>query len=129
MDRLTAAMITFGILLVIVFLVDYIFIKRKYLKRITGKKKSKKKNNELTEITYLVSKFKLDKNNLPLHKLLITTSIINAFIIALVAVVVLLIDINIILQLVIGFVLLMGLIYSLYELLGRYLVKKGNDNR
>ena len=30
--------------------------------------------------------------------------------------------------LILGFVLLMGLIYSIYELLGRYLVKVGNKN-
>ena len=127
MERLKAALILFAILFFIVFLVDYLFIKRKYYKKITGKNKSKKKNkdNELMELSYLVAKFNLDKSKLVLHSLLITISLINAFIISLVAIVVIIININIILQLLIGFVLLLALIYSIYELLGRYLVKKG----
>jgi len=130
MEKLEAILILFLILMLVIFLVDYIFIKRKYLKRINGKskKKKKEKNNELTEIAYLVGKFKLNKNELPLSKLLIGISLINAFIISLVAVVILLLDIHIVLQLILGFVLLMGLIYSIYELLGRYLVKVGNKN-
>jgi len=65
---------------------------------------------------------------LPLNKLLLGISLINAFIISLVAVVILMLDIHIILQLAIGFILLMALIYSIYELLGRYLVKVGIKN-
>lgn len=127
MERLKAALILFFILLLVVFFVDYLFIKRKYYKNITGKKKGKKKtkDNELIELSYLVAKFNLDKTKLPLSKLLLVISLFNAFIISLVAVVVIIIDINIILQLIIGFILLMALIYSMYELLGRYLVGKG----
>ena len=126
MSRLEAALIIFGLLFIIIFIVDYFFIKRKYLKRLYDKRKKKrKKNNELMEISYLVSKFNLDKDKLNLKKLLILVSMINAFIISFVSVVVMLIRINIILQLFIGFVLLMALIYALYEILGRHLVKKG----
>ena len=125
MNRLQAALILFAILFVFLFIGDYFFIKRRYLKRIKGKGKKRKKNNELTEVTYLTSKFNLDKNKLNLNKLLIVISIINAFIISLVSVVVMLIRINVILQLIIGFVLLISLIYALYELLGRFLVMKG----
>ena len=126
MTKLQAAIYLFLILLVIIFLVDFWFIKRKYLKKINSKKKSKKKvkNNELTEIVYLSSKFKLDKNIHNKSSLLMLISFINAFIISLVAVVVLMLDIFVIFQLIIGFVLLVALIYSIYELLGRYLVKK-----
>ena len=42
MERLTAALIVFLMLLLIVFVVDYLFIKRSYFKRITGNKKIKK---------------------------------------------------------------------------------------
>lgn len=127
MNRIQAALILFAILFVFLFIGDYFFIKRRYLKRIKGKGNKRKKNNELTEVTYLTSKFNLDKNKLNLNKLLIVISIINAFIISLVSVVVMLIRINVILQLIIGFVLLIGLIYALYELLGRFLVMKGYD--
>ena len=128
MDKLTAALILFLILLGVIFLVDYIFIKRNYLRRLNGKKKRKKKDSEITEIVYLIGKFKLDKSKLPMNKLLLGISFINAFIISLVAVLVILININILLQLIIGFILLIALIYSIYELLGRYLVKVGIKN-
>ena len=129
MEKLSAALILFAIMLVLIFLLDYFVIKRKYLKKLTGKNKSKKKNNELTELSYLVLKFKLNKDKLPLNILLVVISFINAFIISLVAIVVMLININIIIQLIIGFVLLIALIYSIYELLGRYLLKKGYDQK
>lgn len=126
MNKLYAALILFLVLFILVFLVDYFFVKRKYLKKLNGKKKVKKnKNNELTEIAYLIGKFKLNKDDLNLNKLLIVISLINALIISLVAVLVLLINIHIIVQLLIGFILLIALIYSIYELLGRYLVKGG----
>ena len=124
MSKELAALIFFGILFVIIFFFDYFFVKRRYLKRLNGKKK-KKKNNELTEIVYLVNKFNLDKNSLNKNKLCIVFSLINAFIISLVAVVVLLIDTYIVLQLLIGFILLIALIYAMYELLGRYLERRG----
>jgi len=126
MDKLEAILLLFGILFIGVFLVDYLFIKRKYLNRLNGKKKSKKKDKktELTEIAYLVGKFKLDKKELNLNKLLVIISLLNALIISLVAVVVLLIKVHIVIQLLIGFILLIALIYSIYELLGRYLVKE-----
>ena len=127
MNRLVEALIIFLILFLIIFVVDYFFIKRRYLKRLSGKKKSKKNTNDIIEITYLITKFKLKKEELPLTYLLIIISLINAFIMSLVSVVILLIKINIILQLLIGFILLIALIYSLYELLGRYLIKKGKD--
>lgn len=125
MSRLEGAFILFSILFLIVFLIDYLLIKRKYLKKGNENKKKKNKNNELTEISYLIVKFKLDKNKLPIERLLVSISFINAFIIALVAVAVIFINIHIILQLLLGFILLMSLIYSIYEILGRYLVKKG----
>ena len=127
MDKLEAMLILFGFLFIVIFLVDYLFVKRRYLKRLNNKNKNKKKK-EITEIAYLVGKFKLDKRDLPINKLLIIISIINAFIISLVAVVVLLINSYIIIQFVVGFILLIGLIYSIYELLGRYLMKVGNKN-
>lgn len=123
MNKLQASLYLFLILLIIIFLIDYVFIKRKHLKETTGKKKNKK-DSELIEILYLSGKFNLEKNKLNTNGLLIGISFINAFIISLVAVVVLMLNIYILFQLLIGFILLIALIYSIYELLGRYLVKK-----
>lgn len=127
MSRLEAAAIIFGILFLIIFLLDYLFIKRSYLRKIS-KGKKKKKTNELTEIAYLVGRFKLDKQKLNLSRLLVIISLINSFIISLVAVVVLIINVHVVFQLLIGFVLLMTLIFAMYEILGQYLVKKENEN-
>jgi len=125
MSKLEASLILYIILFIIIFLIDYLFIKRKYLKILNGKSKKKKRVKELTEIVYLIGKFKLEKDKLPINKILIISSLINAFIISLVSVIVMLININVTLQLIIGFILLISLIYSLYEILGMYLVKKG----
>ena len=125
MSRIEAGIYAFLILFIIIFTVDYLFIKRRYLKRLNGKKKRKKKDNELMELSYLIVKFKLDKSKLPLNKLLVIISLINAFIISIVSVTVLLLDTYTIVRLLVGFVLLMGLIYSLYEILGRILERRG----
>ena len=115
-------LITFCLLFIIIFIIDYFFIKRKYVKKT---KRKKKKKNELMEITYLVNKFKLDKDKLPMNKLVIFISLINALIISLVASIIFLLKINIIWQLLIGFILLLALIYAMYELLGKVLERRG----
>ena len=124
MNKVYAALILFLILFIIIFLVDFLIIKGNYEKK-SEKKKKKGKNYEVTEIEYLINKFNLDKKKLPIKKIIFLSSCINAFIISLVGVVVILIDVHPIVQLLIGFILLISLIYSLYELLGRYLIKKG----
>ena len=124
MKRFEISLIVFLILLIIIYLIDYLFIKRKYLKILEGKKK-RKKTKELMEITYLVNKFKLNKDLLPMNSLTKEICFINAFIISFVIAILMLLNINIFFQLIIGFVLLLALIYSLYELLGRHLVRKG----
>lgn len=121
MNKLEAALILFCTLFVVVLLCDYYLVNKRYLKKV----KKKKKYNELTEVFYLKTKFKLDERKLNTNKIMVIISCINAFIISLVSVVVILIRINIILQLLIGFVLLIALIYSIYEIFGRLLVKKG----
>ena len=125
MNRIEAALILFGILFVLIFTFDYLFIKRSYLKRVMGKKKSRKKKNEITEIVYLVNKFKLDKEKLPLNKLLLVISLSNALIISFVSVVVIMLNTYLIIELVVGFVLLLRLIYAIYEIIGRYLERRG----
>ena len=84
--------------------------------------KNKKKNKkDLMELTYLINKFKLNKDKLPLNKLLIIISAINAFIISVVYVVLVFFDTYLIVKFIVGFFLLIALIYAMYELLGRYL--------
>lgn len=117
MEKLEAGLIIFLFLFIIIFIVDYFFIKKRYLKNL----KKKKNKKELMEINYLVNKFKLDKNKLALNKLLPIISAINAFIIAIVYVTILVFDTYLIVKFIIGFFLLIAIIYAMYELLGRYL--------
>ncbi len=109
---------------VIVFLVNYfIILKRGNIKN-KGKKKAKK-IEELSGFSYLIPKFKLDvkKMNLPFVSLLI--SLVNAFIISVVFVIIFLVPWSTGFRMLLGFALLFGLIYAMYEILGRFLVKKG----
>ena len=89
------------------------------------KKKKIELNKEFGEINYLTAKFKLDKNKLNYKSCILWISLINAFIIAFVSTVISAIPAKIIWQLLVGFVLIFALIYSLYEIYGRILVKKG----
>ena len=109
----------FLFLLLIVFFTDYFFIMRKKLK---GKKKKKE---DIMEINYLVMKFKLDKSKILYKPVAMWCALINAFIISFVSTVISNIKLHMAWQLLIGFVLLFGLIYSTYEIYGRHLVRKG----
>ena len=108
----------FILIFIFIFLIDYIINRSHYSKR---KKNKKSKNKDIMEISYLVEKFNLDKKKLPINKLLL----LNALIISITSLTVILCNTFLILQLVIGFVLLLGLIYAIYEITGRILVKRG----
>ena len=117
-------LITFIILLIVFFLYNV----RKaalMIKENKGKSKRKKKSQMTIEIKYLVNRFNLDKLKLIKIPFLLLISFIDSIIITTVFLVVVIIDVPIFIQLLIGFILLMGLIYSIYELLGRYLVRRG----
>ena len=90
-------------------------------------KKTNKKNDvkEFSEVIYLVGKFKLDKKKIDYKSVILWTALINSFIIAFVSTVISAIPAHVVWQLLVGFVLIFGLIYALYEIYGRILVKKG----
>ncbi len=81
------------------------------------------------ELSYLIMKFKLDKNKLPINKLLVVISLINSFIISFVYVILVVFKTKLIFKFLIGFIILMGLIYTLYEFLGRYLERKQKNGK
>ncbi len=103
------------ILFLIIYIVNYVF---DYLKI----KKNKTDNIMIT--SYIIKKFKVDKNKINFRKELKWMTLINSFIITSVGTFVAWLDTYIIVQLGLGFVLLFMLIYSLYEIYGRHLVKK-----
>ena len=115
------------ILFVLIFLVNYLLVFKKGYDNIK-KQKKKKKNKKIEDfmgLSYLISKFSLDVNKLNLNYVFLMVSLIDAFIISIVFFVIASIPWDIGFSMLLGFVLLFGLIYSLYELLGRSLVKKG----
>ena len=69
-------------------------------------------------------KFKLNKKNLNMDRMIIMISLINAFIISVVSSIVMLMPFAIMWQLIVAFALLFGLIYALYEIYGRHLKKE-----
>ena len=85
----------------------------------------KKKSKSIGEIQYLVMKFNLNSAKFRYKKICFIISLLNAFIITSVVVVVSLLNVPIALQLLVGFILLFVLIYVIYEIFGRILIKKG----
>ena len=120
MEKILYNALFFMALMFIVFFVDYFFIMRRRLKE-----KSKKKKEQMMEIVYLTGKFNLDKNKIHYKPVLLWCALINAFIISFVSTVICNIKLHMAWQLLIGFVLLFALIYALYEIYGRTLVRKG----
>ena len=112
---------------IVVFLINFLCIFKRVYENIK-KQKSKKKNKKLEEfvgLSYLIPKFKLDINKMDLNYVFFMVSLIDAFIISFVFVVITIIPWDMGFSMLLGFVLLFGLIYALYEILGRVLVKKG----
>ncbi len=108
---------------ILVYIVYYYFIlKRKYK---AFKKGKNKKIYEQMEVSYLVSRFKIDRKKINLNLLRII-GIINAFIISFTGTFLYYIPVERIMwKFLIGFVIIFLLIYALYEILGKVLVKKG----
>ena len=126
----TKYLLSFLVIFVLVYIGDLIFVIRPAILQITGKKKSKKKKKEkqLMEVEYLCNKFKLNRNKLNYKEFMFTFPLINSFIITLVTLILELIRIPFIFRLLIGFVLLLGLIYAIYEIYGNRLKKKEKEN-
>ena len=119
MNKIVINILFFFILMIIIFILDYVFVMKRKLK-------SKKRNKEdIMEISYLIYKFKLDKKKINYNSMCLWCSLINGFIISLVVTVISNIDLKLMWQLLIGFALLFGLIYSIYEIYGRHLARKG----
>ncbi len=111
----------FLIFFVVIFIIIYLF----YILVLNKYRLKKKKYDKMGELNYLVYKFNLDIRKINRKKLLNEIGFVNAFIISFTGAIVCLIPLNYILQMLIGFGILLVLIYVSYELLGRKLVKKG----
>jgi len=112
----------FMTLMLIIFFVDYKFILMRKIKS------RKVKNEDIMEFNYLIHKFKLNPKKINYKPTALWCALFNGFIISAVVTVMYLIKLKFIWQLMIAFVMLVGLIYSIYEIYGRILVKKGKGN-
>lgn len=118
MDKLILGLIV----LVICFVIRFVLFVWKNRKK---KKKTKTKQNKtILEINYLITRFKLEEKDLKKKSNYAMISLLDALIIAITFTVVILITNILILQLLIGLVVAMGLIFATFELYGKYLVKK-----
>ena len=83
-----------------------------------------KKKKSIGEMKYLINKFNLDEKRLKKRKMILWVCIIDAFIISFVGTFIFMLPIDYVWKFLIGFVLLFALIYALFEIYGRHLVKK-----
>ena len=105
----------FAIMFLLIFIITYGMNLNNYKKR---------KYTSIGELNYLLKKFNLDRKKLPVRKMLLNFSLLDAFIMAFTASFITSLPVNTVFQMLIGFVLLLALIYALYEIYGRHLVKK-----
>lgn len=84
----------------------------------------KEKYARISELVLLTRKFNLDKKKMNYKSLLNGIAIINAFIMGFTVAIVDLIPLNYVFKLLIAFVIIITLMFSLYFLYGKYLNKK-----
>ena len=111
----------FFIFVFIISLIIFMIIKWRLLK--------KKLGFNFIGVSYLISKFNLNKAKVNLKKMINQLAIINSFIIAFVSTLICMLPMKLFWQLGLGFVLLLILIYALYEIYGRRLYKKWGNKR
>ena len=130
------------IFFIVVFLIVYIFCyyiagrikvpkeKNKDKTSTKGKNDKKEKPFKYTnEGKLMIIRYNLDEKKVDYQELLRWTSFCNAFVISLTSTIICSIPLKMYYQLAIGFVILFGLIYSIFEIVGRHLNKKwGKEN-
>ena len=108
--------IIFYVITFIISFILFMIIKRKLIKNKMG--------YQFIGVEYLVNKFNLNKAKIDIGKFITKLSLINSAIIAFVSIIIYLVPLKLFFQLGIGFILLIILIYAIYEIYGRYLNKK-----
>jgi len=116
-----SSVIAFVVIFIILFLLNVAKIDK--IKK--GKKKRNNKDVFLIEVQYLFYKYKINKERLYTRGYAALFAFINAFIISVTFWAIELIPWHLAFKMLIGFVLLMGFIYSIYGILGSILVKRG----
>ena len=120
MDRVLQEIILFLFTYIFVFLAYLLFIVRRAKRKPKGKKKPK----EPLEVTYLVNRYGLDLKKVDYNRLLIVISLVSSFDIALIVSIILSIKIFV-LEIIVGFISMMGIILLSYHLVYLVYKKKG----
>lgn len=107
----------------IYFVVSYLILFLIYVFVINKRRTVYKDGKKYLEINYIVNKFNLDMRKIKYNNLKWTLTFINPLIMSITFIVVINVK-NTILSLVIGFLVMMALIYSIYEIIGRIYKKK-----
>jgi len=113
----------FVILFVVTFLVVYLL----YLLTVILNKKKLNKFKNSNQVLYFIKKYKIkiDDSNVKLLANLVALS--NAFIISIAITIVELVS-NFILKILVAFLIIMPLIFILYHIVGKIMLKRGNKN-
>lgn len=107
----------------IYFVVAYLILFLIYVFVINKRRAVYKDGKKYLEVNYIVNKFNLDMRKIKYNNLKWTLTFINPLIMSITFIVVINVK-NTILSLVIGFLVMMALIYSIYEIIGRIYKKK-----
>ena len=120
MDIVVKSLISFGICFVVILLI-YLII------NITVRKEYKEGKQQV-EINYLINKFKLDMRVTKYKTIKLIVAFLNSFIIAFTFTIIINLKFKYAYKLMIAFVIMFIMIYSLYEITGRILKRKELKN-
>ena len=118
MDKMFSFLLDFIIVFTVVYLLYVLFFNKK-----RRNYKTLKKNDE---VKLFIDRYNLDMKKIEYKKVLQVVTIINTFILSFTTVLIVRIK-GFMISLLIGFVVIMILIYSLYEITGNYFKRKEDD--
>lgn len=110
--------------MILFFVFSFIIVFLLHILIINRGRKTYKEGKKITEIHYLVYKYKLDMRKIKYNSLKWATTIANSLIVAFAATVVSIVN-GLLWQILIGFALLVILILPTYEIIGRHYQKIG----
>lgn len=111
------------ILNIIMFFISYIIFLLIYIFIINRKRKEYKEGKKQAEISYIINKFKLDMRVTKYNDLKWILTFVNPLIISITYIIVTNVE-SIVLGSIVGFITMILLVYSSYEIIGRILKRK-----
>ncbi len=121
MNVIVKSLIYFGICFITVLLIYLLFINKKF-------RKEYKEGKEQVEIYYLIKRFKLNMRLTKYKTIKLIVSILNSVVVAFTFTVIINLKVKYVYKLMIAFLIMFIMIYSLYEITGRILKRKELKN-